>query len=100
MVKAYEHLVKYCLDRNHKVSVWDGEEWQVKQAFQFRDIIGAIESVEIAQLNIRNSNQEKIGWALIVPYGVDPEETVADHTVTDFMEEWWSNYDMEYLQGQ
>lgn len=90
-MKAYKHLVKHALMRDYVVSVFDGEEWQVKRLNKYQGIIDAIESVEEAQIVIRDQDGVKMGWALVIP-GLNDDETVADYTCTDFMETWDTHY--------
>lgn len=90
-MKAYKHLVKHSLNKGFSVSVWDGEEWQVKRGTKYQAIIDAIESVEEAQIVIRDAEGVKMGWALVIP-SLDDDETVADYTCTDFMETWDTHY--------
>lgn len=93
MMKAHYHLVKFALKAGHQCSVWDGEAWQVKRSTKYREIIEALESVDEAELTIRNSEGERIGWAhCIFEYGQEPQEIVANHTITPFMQEWDANY--------
>jgi hypothetical protein len=91
-MKAYKHLVRYSLNAGHNVSVFDGEEWELRRSTKFQDIIEAIDAVEEAQLIITDSEGTRKGWALITPYGVDDCETVCDYTITDFMEKWNDTY--------
>lgn len=93
-MKAYKHLVKHALKAGHTVSVWDGEEWQVKRSTAYKSIIEAIESVEEAELRIRDTseNVQMMGWARVSAFGLDDDETVSDHTVNEFMEAWWDSY--------
>ena len=74
---AYEKLVKLALSRGYSISVYDGETWAVKRSKDTQEILDAITSVEEAQLRIRA--EDKHGWALVVPYGVAPDETIADY---------------------
>lgn len=90
-MKAYKHLVKHSISIGCTVSVWDGEEWQIKRCTAYQAIIDAIESVEEAQLRIRQKNAV-IGWALVSAFGLEDDETVVDHTCTSFMEEWLKIY--------
>lgn len=83
MKKAYLTLIKNALAKDLTISVWEGEEWQVKKSISYKDIKDAIESVEVAELRIRQGN-DIVGWALILP-ALDPEETVADHTDSQLM---------------
>jgi hypothetical protein len=87
MQTAYIHLVKHALAEGCTISVWDGEEWQVKHSTGLNTIIEAVKSVEEAQLSIRQGGT-KVGWALVSAYGLEPEETVMDFTMTEFMNKW------------
>ena len=93
-MKAYKHLVKYSLAQGYNISVWDGEEWQVTRSDKYKNIIDAIESVEEAQIKIRIPEYGTlVAWALIVPYGLADDETVADYTDNEFMMKWSLEYD-------
>jgi hypothetical protein len=97
-MKAYKHLVRYALNAGHNVSVFDGEEWELRRSTKFQDIIEAIESVEEAQIIIVDSEGTRKGWALVTPFGVEDEETVCDYTITDFMEKWNDTYDNPHTE--
>ena len=84
MRKAYLTLIKNALSKDLTISVWDGEEWQVKRSTSYQDIKDAIESVEIAELRIRDKDKNVLAWAQIIP-DLDPEETVADYTDSQLM---------------
>lgn len=90
-MKAYRHLVKHALAAGNAVSVFDGEEWSCKRSTSFKQIIDDIESVEQAQLIIRNGDGDKLGWALII-LDVNDDETVADYSDNDYFEAWYSIY--------
>jgi hypothetical protein len=92
MQTAYLHLVRHFLAKGCTVSVFDGEEWQVKKSTGYREIVEAIKSVEEAELVIRNDGV-KVGWALVSPYGLSPDETVINHTDNADMEAWWQAFD-------
>ena len=49
-MKAYEHLIDYALDFGFTVSVWDGEEWQVKRSRDRAAIIEAVESLSLIHI--------------------------------------------------
>jgi hypothetical protein len=91
-MKAYQHLVKFALRCKYTVSVWDGEEWQVEKSSKYQDIIDAIESVEEADLVVRNAQGDKMGWAKVSAFGLEDDETVIDNTLTCFMEDWDAAY--------
>lgn len=87
MKTAYITLIKNALAKGLTVSVWDGEEWQVKRSSGYQVIKEAIESVEVAELRLRDQEGKVAGWAMIIPFGVEPDETVADYTASPLMEE-------------
>ncbi len=90
-MKAYKHLVKHALAAGHTVSVYDGEEWACKKSASHNQIIADIESVEEAQLIIRDAAGEKLGWALVV-LGLADDELVADFSDNKFMGDWWDSF--------
>lgn len=92
MKPAYQHLIRFALARGCTVSVWDGEEWQVKRCHAYKQIVDAIQSVEEAQLRIRDQDGKAIAWALVSAYGLEPDETVVDNTMNEFMTEWDEAY--------
>lgn len=93
-MKAYKHLVKYALAQGHVISVWDGEEWQVGHSTKYQNIIDAIESVEEANVVIRIPEYgNRVAWALVIPYGLEDDETVADYSDNEFMMKWSLEYD-------
>ena len=94
-MKAYKHLVKFALKTGNTVSVYDGESWDIRRSTAYKKIIESIESVEIASLRIRNADGEIVGWASVMPFGLDDDETVVDHTITPFMELWDKYYQSE-----
>jgi len=97
-MKAYKHLVKHALAQGHTVSVWDGEEWQVSHSTKYQNIIEAIESVEEANVVIQLATYgDRLGWALVIPFGLEDDETVADYTCTEFMENWSAEYEKTVL---
>jgi len=83
-MKAYLDLVKKALAKDLTVSVYDGEEWQVKRSQGYQAIKDAIESVDECQLRLRDKAGEVVGWALII-HDLEPEETVSDHTYNELM---------------
>ena len=97
-MKARKHLVKHALSKGHTCSVWDGEEWQVSHSSKYQNIIEAIESVEEANLVIRLAvGGERIGWAQVIPCGLEDDETVVDYICSEFMENWSVEYEKTVL---
>lgn len=95
-MKAYRHLVKHALAKGLTVSVWDGEEWQVKRANSEKVVFDAIDSVEESQLRFRDAEGNQVGWALVIDYNDEPELSVVDHTDNDWMSEWSKAYSSEF----
>ena len=86
-MKDYKALVRYALVNDCTLSVWDGEEWSTKKSKDYQAIIHDIEGVEEAQIRIRNQDGDIVAWALIIP-GLDPDETIADCSVNEWMQAW------------
>lgn len=86
-MKAYKHLIKHALSLGCTVSVWDGEEWQVKRSTSYKAIVEAVDSVEEAALRIRQKDAI-IGSAAVSAFGLEDDETVVDYSISSFMEEW------------
>lgn len=92
-MKAYKHLVKHVLATGGDITVWDGgDEPAETHCDKYQKIIDAIEAVEIAELIIYKDG-EKVGWAQVVPFGLEDEETLSDYTVCDFFQVWEEMYD-------
>lgn len=89
-MKAYKHLVKHSLNKGFTVSVFDGEEWQIKRSNKYQAIINAIESVDQSELRIRDKEGVSMGWALVL-CGLADNETVADFSCNEFMDNWFDN---------
>ena len=100
MQKAHLNLIKYSLAQGCTISVWDGEEWQVKRSTSYKAIKEAAESVDESQLRIRDSADNIVGWALVIPdCTFEPDEYVVDHTITPFMSKWDEQYaELQYRQ--
>jgi hypothetical protein len=92
-MKAYKHLVKHALAKGHTISVWDGEEWQVRRSVAYQEIVHAIKSVEEAEITIRDIEGNKEAWVLIGAFGLADDETVMDHSDNKFMQDWSAAYD-------
>lgn len=57
------------------------EDWGVRKSQDRIEILEMIEAVEEAQITAFDFTGIKVGWALIVPHGVGPDETIADCTL-------------------
>ena len=86
-MKAHINLIKNVLRDGYTISVWDGEEWQVKRSNSFRAIVAAVDSVDEAQLRIRDNNGNVIGWALVsAAVDLDDDETIIDCSENEYMQ--------------
>jgi len=91
--RAARKFVRMALDRGYVVSVFDGEEYTVRQSNDFKEITEALWSTDEDALIIRkNVSGDRIGRAWLV-YGNSAHELIADWTVgnPDFdslMAEW------------
>lgn len=87
MKTAYLNLVRHAISLGYTVSVWDGEEWQVKRSSSVKAITEAVKSVDEAQLRFRDG-EKAMGWALVSAFGLEPDETVMDHSLEPWLEAW------------
>jgi hypothetical protein len=85
MKNAVISLVKKALLEGNTVSVWNGEEWAVKSGKYYKPVMEEIKAVEMAELVIRDADANKVGWALVSLYGLEPDETVIDCTDNKYM---------------
>jgi hypothetical protein len=88
MKSEYVNLVDLILSRGHYIDVdTGGDEPDVCMSTNRAEILMAIESVDMAEITVfvkRSgdgwSRYEPVFWAQIIPFGVAPDETVADYT--------------------
>ena len=92
MQTAYIHLIKHALAQGCTVSVWDGEEWQVKRSTSLHAIMDAVKSVEEAALRVRDQDGNMVANASVSPFGLEPDETVVDYGISPWMEAWEKAY--------
>ena len=92
-MKAYKHLVKHVLATGGDITVWDGGDDPAEEhCDQFKKIVDAIEAVEEASIYIFKDGAT-VGWARIVPFGLEDEETLVDYTANEFFTVWEDMYD-------
>ena len=97
MEKAYRHLVKWALQNGYRVDVdyeGHGEPDDVFENCTFQQAIDEIHAVENPVVILRDPESGKSkGWASIIwGYGMQPEETIADYSVTPALQEWERSY--------
>ena len=98
MIKRQDrHLVRWLLDRQRpvdfKISVWDGEVWQVRRSRSEKEIMEAIRSVDECQLRVHTPDPELVGWVQIVHENA--ESRVNDYAPSSrkepsFLDDWFS----------
>ena len=92
-MKAYKHLVKHVLATGGDITVWDGGDDPAEEhCDQFKKIVDAIEADEEASIYIFKDGAT-VGWARIVPFGLEDEETLVDYTANEFFRVWEEMYD-------
>lgn len=87
-MREYVHLVDLILARGHYIDVdTGGDEPDVIMSDNRAEILQAIESVDVAEITVYEQWHDgadvflsEVFWALIIPFGVAPDETVADYT--------------------
>ena len=87
MQTAYLALVRHALGLGYTISVWDGEEWQVKRSSSIKAITEAVKSVDEAELRFRDGDKI-VGWARVSAFGLETDETVMDHSLQPWLEAW------------
>ena len=80
IIPAYKTLVNELIAAGCKISVFDGGEYNLSQSTDTGRILAAIESGGEAELLIYVPNSPAL-WAQVSPYGLEPDETVIDHTI-------------------
>tara|TARA_R100000234_G_scaffold94264_1_gene62483 strand:- start:490 stop:786 length:297 start_codon:yes stop_codon:yes gene_type:complete len=96
MEQAHLHLIKYALANGCTVSVdGGGDELDLVKSDQHQEIKDAVEAVDSATMIIVKDD-DRVGWAtVIIDPDMDPEETINDFSVSDFMDAW----EKEYYEG-
>lgn len=72
-------IIKEALAVGITVSVYDGEEWTVKNSEKLSDIMKAVMTTDEDTLRFNTCSGERIGDVLLV-YGNDGWDVIADHT--------------------
>jgi hypothetical protein len=91
--KAHRHLIRYALDKGCTFEVDDGGNEMPFKTSTYKETVEGVEAVDLSHLFILDKNDRQVGWALVVlDAGARPEESVADHNMSDFMEEWARQY--------
>ena len=85
-MQEHHVLVFRWLLEGYIVSVFDGEDCSLERSRDLIEIINEIESVDEAEIFAHKRGDHKTyAWALITPYGVEHDETVADHSTEPWM---------------
>jgi hypothetical protein len=92
MQTAHIHLIKYALSQGCTVSVYDGEEWPVKNSQKLSEILDVINSVDESMVRIKSKSGDLIGNAYIIDQGT-PDETVSDYSSNEWFDTWSDEYE-------
>jgi len=91
-MKAYRHLIKHALRKGFTVSVdTGGDELDLRRSQSFKDIVDAVEACDEAVMLFRDQENKKQGFALVIA-GLADDETIADHAVIQWLEDWSEDY--------
>ncbi len=79
--KVIKALVRHILGSGNKISVYDGEEWVIKQSHDEAKILDALGHTDYDTIRVRNQEKEIVGSFLLV-YGnaSDGSEVIADYS--------------------
>ena len=93
MIPAHHSLVNHMVLANHWLSVWSFGENLHELSQDSSSLIHAIESTsDQCQVNICDKRGNCLGYAIVIPYGVMDNETVADYTDNDLLNNWFDEY--------
>ena len=99
-MQEHHVLVFRWLLEGYEITVFDGEEYSLRCSRDLIDIINEIEGVEEAEIFAhKHGDQKTHAWALITPYGVAHDETVADHSTEPWMCKMMAEIAASYYGG-
>jgi len=92
-MKAYRHLIKHALRKAFSISVdTGGDELDLRRSKSLKDIVDAVEACDEAVMLFRDQENNKQGFALVIA-GLADDETIADHSIIPWLEDWWKIYE-------
>ena len=98
-MKAHEHLIAAMIRQGYLLSVWVDDDCLVDSSNDRLLVTAECMAAECCQLWVINPvDGRRIGSALILPYGVDDDETVADWSTpadgsqTGVIDRWFDAY--------
>jgi len=97
VINAHKHLIKYALDAGHRITVWNGgDEAEVELCSDFTEVLEHTEAADDANLMFYDLQGKFQGEAFVIHgWDMQPEEMVADYTMTPFMDAWDKAYRQE-----
>jgi len=72
-------MISDALALGYVVSIWEGEGWAIKRSADKAAILAACASTDSDNFIFRDASGERVGAVLVV-YGNDAGETIADNT--------------------
>ena len=82
--KIFSKVVKTALDEGYSLSVFDGEDYPVKESYKYSEIMAEFSTTDEDYLVIHDMDK-KIGWVKFV-YGNDGYDVISDYTYNETME--------------
>jgi len=94
VINAHNHLIKYALDAGHRITVWNGgDEPETVLCTDFTEVLEHTEAADDANLMFYDLQGKFQGEAFVIHgWDMQPEEMVADYTMTPFMDAWDKAY--------
>jgi hypothetical protein len=83
--KIFSRVVKSALEKGLTLSVFDGEEYTVKNSAKYFEIMAEFSTTDEDYLVI-HQNDDKVGWVRFI-YGNDGYDVISDYTANDLTEE-------------
>lgn len=82
--KIFSKVVKTALEKGYALSVFDGEEYPIKESYKYSDIMAEFGATDDEYLVIHDVDK-KIGWVRFI-YGNDGYDVISDYTYNETME--------------
>jgi|TARA_R110000772_G_scaffold17858_2_gene49593 hypothetical protein len=88
--KSCFNLVDYALKEGLEITTYVDSEVETKNSKDFKELKKSLECSDEVEISIEN-NGKQVGWALAVAYE-DNEDSLADWSMTPFMNKWEIQY--------
>ena len=89
---ACKRLVRILLNKGYKLSVYDGEDWQVLRSTDEVAIIDALGNTDMDTVQVNSDGFFKGSFMLVWGNAEDGSELIADHTDNPFCNDVWETW--------